>query len=130
MVSGMTQASEQQTLPAVTQLAYTICHEESVWLRLPYNQRPNKGRRAIGVCAQNGHDNRWEFYLVEHVHHGSPALEVSLFPEAWPAFRQIPQFFAALAAGSQALTLEGVVALLDGLGAVDETQRHSTGAQG
>lgn len=129
MVCAMTQASAVQPWPDGMYLAYTICHEDLSWLRAPYNQRPNKGNRAVQVALECDDDEQgrcvWEFYLVEQILLDKPVLMVSLFPEAWPAFRQIPRFFAALAAGGETLTLDGVVALLEQDGAVDETQRST-----
>jgi hypothetical protein len=57
--------------------------------------------------------------VVEHDLY-RPALKLGIFDEGWEAFRVLRPFFDGLA---DVHSLDGVRALLDSLGAVDETER-------
>ena len=66
----------------------------------------------------------WEFVVTEHDHGDRNPIRVGVFEDAFAAFAQIPEFFAALAE-QQPGTLTGVRAILDEMGATDETPRVS-----
>ncbi len=111
-------------LPDGCRLAYTIFHE--AW----YASADPDRRPTINVSAASTHGDgvAWDFQIVEHqvgpAGQRIPALRVEIFDDAWPAFAQVPELFAALAAAGQP-TLNDVTVLLDRLGAVDETARTS-----
>lgn len=113
------------SLPEDTHLAYIVSHE--AW----YAKGAGIGdRREINISASaegSGGGVAWEF-SVEEVDLGQsrpvPALRVKVFDDAFAAFAQIPEFFATLAAQAPA-SLRDVTALLDYMGAVDETKRTS-----
>lgn len=106
-------------LPEGTRLAYTVSHE--AW----YARRPGiVDQPQIMVSASSpGGGCAWEFGVNEHDFgsHGR-AIRVDVFDDAFAAFAQIPEFFAALAAEGIG-TLDGVRSVLDRMGAVDETDR-------
>lgn len=63
----------------------------------------------------------WEFIVAEHVFHtGEASTHVEIMNDAYQAFAQIPEFFAALAA-EHPTTLPPVAQILARLGAVDLT---------
>ena len=107
-------------LPEDTHLAYTVTHEAWYARSLPDD------RREINIAASAGPGVgvAWDF-TVEEVNLGShgPAIRVKIFDDAFAAFTQIPEFFAALASEGVA-DLRDVCAVLDGMGAVDETERR------
>ncbi|MDQ0376530.1 hypothetical protein [Amycolatopsis thermophila] len=77
----------------------------------------------ISASADTGRDGvKWDFTVQEHHLAGRPALQVSLFDDAFAAFTDVPELFAALAA-EQPRTLDQLRNLLDRLGAVDVTRR-------
>jgi hypothetical protein len=109
-------------LPAPdTYLAYTVYHETYWWSQItPVESRPNEGRPCVQIhCASRGGGVKWEFGVVEHDLY-RPALKLGIFDEGWEAFRVLRPFFDGLA---DVHSLDGVRALLDSLGAVDETER-------
>jgi hypothetical protein len=115
--------TDTNALPEGTHLAYTIYHETSWWRGLPENARPNDGRPTIQVAASAkgaGGGVAWEFAVVEMT---QTTLYLEVFDDAWQAFAQIPAFFESL---PDCDTLDAVQALLDLLGAVDETERGVT----
>ena len=107
-------------LPEGTHFAYTVTHEAWYARSLPDDRRElNISASALGASGGVA----WEF-TVEEVDLGSHGLpiRVKVFDDAFAAFAQIPEFFAALAA-NDIDTLDKVTLLLQHLGAVDETQR-------
>lgn len=107
-------------LPDDTHLAYVVTHE--AW----YSKVPGAigGEPSVGISASAaGGGVAWEF-AVEAVDLGSPSLRLKMFWDSFDAFAQIPDFFAGLRQIGNG-TLADVRALLDRLGAVDETQRQS-----
>lgn len=109
-------------MPAGTHLAYHLPHEARYWRA---NRDRYQDRRQVGVTASaqgQGGGAAWEFYLVEYLLGGKPALRLKMFADSWSALAEIAPFFADLAAGS-VKTLDDVVRLLNELGAVDETER-------
>jgi len=108
-------------LPEDTHLAYTITHEAWYARSLPDD------RREINIAASaegSGGGVAWEF-TVEEVNLGShgPEIRVKVLDDAFAAFTQIPQFFAALEA-ENVKGLDEVRHLLDKMGATDETERR------
>jgi hypothetical protein len=104
-------------------LAYIVMHE--AW----YASSPGiVDHPEISVSASftgNGGGSAWSFG-IEEVELGlriGPAIRVKVFDDAFPAFVQIPEFFAALASG-QVTMLRDVRSVLDRMGAVDETERR------
>ena len=109
------------TLPEDTHLAYTVSHE--AW----YASTPGiVSGPEIGIAASgegSGGGVAWEF-AVEEVDLGShgKVIRLRIFDDAFAAYSQIPEFFAAL--DSEKIgSLDEVRDLLDRLGAVDETKR-------
>ncbi len=102
-------------LPDGTRLAYTILRE--AWYADAARDEPARINIAASVP---GDGVAWEFLVVEY----REGLRVEIFDDAWPAFAQVPELFAALAAAGTP-TLNDVTVLLDRLGAVDETARTS-----
>lgn len=109
------------TLPEDTHLAYTVSHE--AW----YARHPgivDQPQIMVAASAQgSGGGVGWEFSVSEHDFDRTRPISIRLFDDAFAAFTQIPEFFAAVAAEGTG-TLDGVRALLDRLGAVDETDRE------
>lgn len=107
-------------LPDDTHLAYTVRHETYYAGTLP-------GEPEVIVMASakgSGGGVAWEFGVTDGASRIGRGLELRMWDDAWAAFAQLPDFFAALAAGEVA-SLDDVRALLDRLGAVDETDRVS-----
>lgn len=68
----------------------------------------------------------WGFPVREHTFSGgTSAIRVEVFDDAFAAFTQIPEFFAALA-DEEIATLDGVRRLLDRMGAREDTRREAT----
>lgn len=107
-------------LPEDTRLAYIVSHES--W----YARYPGiVGAPEISISASvPGDGSAWNFSIEEKDFgsHGT-AICLKIFEDAFAAFADIPEFFAALAADG-VTTLDGVRKLLDSLGAVDETKRE------
>lgn len=119
----MTNTSEH-ALPDGYSLTYFVHHE--AW----YAHVPGAPRTEphLVVCGGSADDSgAWEFRVSEHGINGG-TVKVSVFADAFAAFRQIPEFFAALATQSPR-TLSAVCALLDSLGARDITARTERGAR-
>lgn len=94
------------TVPAGTHLAYRVIPEDLGTRAEVYISAAYPG----GGCA-------WGFGIQ---YHQSPisAIQLRMFDDAFAALTDIPDFFAQL---PQADTLDGVVELLEELGATDET---------
>jgi len=81
--------------------------------------------RATLTVAKATHDARgceWEFTIVRHDFSDGSHIKVSMFDDVFAAFSEMAPFFAALA-DRKPTTLDGVRAILDGLGVVDATER-------
>lgn len=108
-------------LPGGGFLAYTVAAESYYWRHMNRMTEPN-----IGISAS--HDGRgggvdWEFSVADHTERlGQQALRVEIFDDAWQAFAELPEIFTAMGAG-EIKTLDDLRALLDRLGAVDQTTR-------
>jgi len=98
-------------LPEGTHLAYVVAHE--AWYRKVVDQP------AIQVAAAADGGQAWGFTVDEY---SFGAIHVGVFEDAFAAFAQIPEFFAALASEGAA-TLDDVRRILDAMGAADETDR-------
>jgi hypothetical protein len=85
-------------------------------------------RPEIWVAASaGGGGSHWSVTVEQYrFGKGQPSARVCVFQDAFQAFTQVPEFFAALAA-SAACTLDDVRAVLDSIGAADETPRHAPG---
>ncbi len=103
-------------LPENCQLAYVVAHEAWDGQTPGFVDHP-----TVRVAAVDGRGAVWEF-TVEEVDYGHRVIRVGIFDDAFGAFQQIPEFFAALAE-KRTTTLPEVVAILDGMDAVDQTER-------
>jgi hypothetical protein len=101
-----------------THLAYEVVHE--AW----YASAPGVvDGPEINVSASVDDDGvAWEFAVEQADTGAGPAIRLRIWDAAFPAYTQIPEFFAGLAGGIT--TLEQVRALLESMGAVDETKRE------
>jgi hypothetical protein len=102
-------------------LGYTIGHEAWYWMP------DRRAQRYVRVGADSsGGGCKWEFLVEEVVLSSQPgaraALQVCVFDDAWEAFAQVPELFAALAAEPPEDFAE-LCALLDRIGAKDTTAR-------
>ncbi|HCT78572.1 MAG TPA: hypothetical protein DGT23_18725 [Micromonosporaceae bacterium] len=113
-----------EPMPEGTHLAYTVCREGEQWVVAP-NSRPHGNNAFIEIRASNRERLLpWEFDVVEDDLGGETALRIHMYDDAWQAFTQIPDLFAAfaaLAANDTEMSLGDVIELLKSLGAVDET---------
>lgn len=108
-------------LPEGTHLAYTD------WREAWYNDPREKPQVGVAASAEGaGGGVVWEFFIEEHDFGGAhgKAIRLGVFDDAFAAFAQIPEFFAALGAGD-VTTLDEVIGLLCRIGAADETARTS-----
>lgn len=106
-------------------LNYIITHE--AWYWMPDRQH----RRCVRVGSDDvvGGGCAWEFMIEEHVFSPSQsALRVGLFDDAWQAFDQVPELFAALAA-DRPQTFDALRIVLDRIGAHDATEREQPARQ-
>lgn len=108
-------------LPENTHLAY------NVWREAWYADVRKDDKPGIGIAASaegTGGGVAWEFQITQYELGGKPCTHIEMFDDAYEAIVQVPELFAALAK-EQPGTLEQVRAILNGLGAVDETSRVS-----
>jgi hypothetical protein len=108
-------------LPEDTHLAYIV------WAEAWYHDANSNEEPFLMISASakgSGGGAAWEFQVDGYELVGKPVTRVKMFYDAYAALAQMPEFFTALA-GQQPLTLDEVRAILDGLGAVDETPRVS-----
>lgn len=105
-------------MPDDCHLAYIVSHE--AW----YAQTPGViDRPSISVSASSsGGGVAWEFTVEEYDHGNTHPIRVGMFSDAFDAFAQIPEFFTRLTDGAE--TLDDVRAILDSIGARDETERR------
>ncbi|MEV4078706.1 hypothetical protein AB0J43_00240 [Nonomuraea fuscirosea] len=106
-------------LPEGHRLAYVIGYE--AWY---FQHQGVTARRQLDVTASAQDGVAWHF-VVEEVNLGRPtsSIRLAVYEDAFVAFQQLPEFFAAVGEG-QPKTLPEVVAILDAMGAVDETERQ------
>lgn len=96
--------------------SYSVMHE--AW----YASRSDE--RCLYVSLNDYDDNgRWEFKVEEgDLSINGPAVRVCVFTDAFDAFTEFPEFFAALSV-RRPTTLAAVRELLKELGAIDRTRR-------
>lgn len=108
-------------LPDGTHLAYIVTHEAyhakvAVQTDPPY---------LMVMASAGGGAVAWEFAVTDYTSRiGKPTVRLLIFDDAFDAFAQLPEFFCALAS-SRPESLDEVREILDGLGAVDETERRA-----
>ncbi|MFE7744441.1 hypothetical protein [Nocardia sp. NPDC057455] len=78
------------------------------------------------MASSSGGGVDWEF-SIEEQHLGCWTTRVLIFADAYKAFTQMPEFFETMAKAKPS-TLREVIAILDELGAVDETARINPNA--
>ncbi len=101
-------------LPADAFLDYVIAKEA-------YYARVTRDEPEIQIRASSREGAvHWEFSAVQV---GNIGVQVCVFDDAWQAFTALPEFFQTLARRGKGATLDDVREILDGLGAVDSTQR-------
>ncbi len=101
-------------LPADTFLDYVISKEA-------YYAHVTRDEPEIQIrAASRGGGVGWEFTAVQV---GRIGVQICVFDDAWRAFTDVPEFFQRLAGLGKGATLDDVREILDGLGAVDSTQR-------
>jgi len=108
-------------LPEGTHLAYIASHE--AWYAVPA-QVAHPQLFVMASAEGSGGGVGWEFTVEEYELSGRPVVRVRMFFDSFAAYAQMPEFFAALAEQGESTTLASVRALLDSLGAVDETARR------
>jgi hypothetical protein len=112
-----------------SRLSYVISHEAH-YKSVIKGREINVQREAL---TENGHHDgvHWEFHFQWHDFgdHGD-AVQVKLFDDAWQAFTEVPELFAALSArhtgpeGTVSMPPAAVAALLDEHGFTDITERE------
>lgn len=110
-------------LPADTHLAYIVWQE--AWYSQPGSGVPYEKPYLMVMASAKGTGGgvAWEF-PIEEDDLGGPVTRVLMFDDAYDAFVQMPEFFAALVE-EKPKTLDAVRTILDRFGAVDETDRVS-----
>jgi hypothetical protein len=106
-------------LPEDCRLTYTVVHEAWYWCVTHMDEEPQLNIHA----SSNGGGVAWEFNIAEAALPGRP-LVMKLFSETWPAFAQMPEFFAGLAEMGDGASLVDVRDFLVELGADDVTERE------
>lgn len=103
-------------LPEGTYLSYHASHEAWHW-----EMSRNHGDPPQFVIAAQYPEggSAWSFSVVRDEY----GAQLRTYEDGWRAFVDVPEFFAGLAELGDNTTLEQVRALLDRLGAVDETPR-------
>ena len=83
-------------LPEDCRLAYIVSHE--AWYA---RSMPDRQPEMSVMAAAEGGGCAWEFTITEadFENRGMHPISVRLFDDAFAAFAQIPEFFAALATG-------------------------------
>ncbi len=100
------------------QLTYIATHEA-------YYARDDQERTLNVVKAADAGGCAWEFNIVDHSERlDTAAVRVEIFDDAWQAFAEIPDLFAALAEIGES-SLDEVRQILDQLGFTDATERVS-----
>lgn len=108
-------------LPEDCFLAYVVTHE--AWYYEPNRASGLLNGRSLNVSASSrGGGVAWEFTVEEHPHNGG-GIKLNMFDDSFPAFVQIPEFFAALNGNEVPESVAAVREILDRIGAVDTTER-------
>jgi hypothetical protein len=115
-------------IPDDCHLAYIVSHEAWYWTasRTP-DEKPHLNVQASARGSGGG--VAWEFDISEYHLGGKPCTHIEMFNDSYAAFADIAEFFV-LMREHQPGTLREVRGILDGLGAVDETQRTREGDGG
>lgn len=109
-------------IPDDCHLAYVVSGE-AWYADVTSSVRDEKPELMVQAATRNNEGVAWEFGVREHQFSGgSYAVRVEMFGDAFIAWQQIPELFAALAEG-EFNRLDEVRELLDKLGAVDQTDR-------
>ncbi|WP_328344728.1 hypothetical protein [Micromonospora sp. NBC_00421] len=100
---------------------YTVAHEAWWW---PARRKADPLPTLMVAKAADGGGCAWEFAVVhkQFTAVDQAAIQVRVFNDGFAAYTEMAPFFAALA-DQQPTTLDGVRAILDGLGVVDATER-------
>jgi len=104
-------------VPDDCRFAYIVNQE--AWYSKVLTDEP---KEIMVMAAADDGGVAWEFGVEERVLGGETVVQLHPFNDAFDAFAQIPDFFAALAEEKPS-TLDGVRGILDRLGAVDRTER-------
>ncbi|WP_306365371.1 hypothetical protein [Nocardia sp. CC227C] len=109
------------TLADDATLTYTLRHE--AWYAPALKQNGSDMPDAVYVhSSAQGGGVHWEFSIEDGRLNTRRTTVLRMFDDAYRAFTEVPEFFAALAA-EQPTHLTDVVAILDRIGAVDDTAR-------
>lgn len=110
-------------LPKDTHLAYTVWTE--AWWYDASRTPGDHPQLMISASAKgSGGGVAWEFPIESYELGGEMVTRLKMFNYSYQAMAQVPEFFAALMEQRPG-TLDQVRAILDALGAVDETERVS-----
>lgn len=117
--ASATQYAPACAAPEGYRLSYTLTRQ--AW----YSQPPLIGtpgdRNVVMVAMDTTRGGAaWEFAIDDEPGGG---LRVKVYDEAWRAFADVPEFFAAMAALGRGALLDEVVEILDSLGFTDITKR-------
>jgi hypothetical protein len=113
-------------IPDDCYLAYIVSHEAWYWSA---SRSPGEKPHLNVQAASNGGGVAWEFDVSEYHLGGEPCTHIEMFDDSYAAFADIPEFFVLLRE-HQPGTLCEVRGILDGLGAMDKTQRTREGDGG
>jgi hypothetical protein len=108
-------------LPEGTSLTYIVWHE--AWYA-DASRTPGEHPHLMVSAAADEGGVAWEFQVDGYDLSGSPVTRVKMFEDAYAAFADMPEFFAALAE-HRPVTLDEVQDILISLGATDTTPRVS-----
>ena len=98
-----------------------VVNTEAWWW--PATRRTDPRPKLMISKAYHGGGCAWEFQVVRRdFSDGQHAIKVGVYDDAFAAYTEMAPFFAALA-DRRPTTLDGVRAILDGLGVVDATER-------
>jgi len=119
----MSKHKPELNLPSDCHLAYIVWQE--AWYSQASASLNEHPHLMVSASARgSGGGVAWEFQIDGYELGGSPVTRVKMFEDSYAALTDIPEFFAALAE-ERPVTLDQVRAILDSLGAVDETERVS-----
>ena len=118
-------AKETMSLPEGTHLAYIVVKD--AWYASAAYNRDEKPTVSVMASHEDG-GVAWEFAVVEFDLDG-PSVHLEMFYDSFAALSEMPEFFAGLQQIGKGDGLAAVVALLDSLGAADETKRVSPYAE-
>lgn len=109
-------------IPEDCHLAYVVSHEAWYWNAAKgTDSKPHLNVQASAKGTGGG--VAWEFDVSEHFLGGEYCTRIEMFDDSYAAFADIPEFFALMREHQPGMLRE-VRGILDGLGAVDETERN------